>query len=72
MTRVQVQFDTIPGSVVEQLLDEELTYKCAGGLMIEHPLVSPLITKLIGTEDSIKGLSKQLVKKLLVQQASIL
>ena len=64
-----MQFSSIPERVVEQLVDEELTYKCAGGLMIEHPLVSPLITKLIGTEDSIKGLSKHLVKKLLVQQA---
>ena len=64
---VQVHFGTIPAETVTSLLTEELTYKCAGGLMIEHPLVSPLITRLVGTEDSVKGLSKHLVKTLMLK-----
>ena len=40
--------------------------------MIEHPLVTPLITGIVGTEDGVKGLSKRLVKLLLLQQAGLL
>ena len=33
----------------------------AGGLMIEHPLVAPLISTIEGTRDSIMGLPQRLV-----------
>ncbi len=39
---------------------------CAGGLMVEHPLVKEHIQGIDGTEDSVMGLSKQLVGDLLV------
>lgn len=38
---------------------------CAGGLMVEHELVSPYVMKIDGTMDSVMGLSKPLVLKLL-------
>lgn len=33
----------------------------AGGLMIEHPLVAPLISSIEGTRDSVMGLPQRLV-----------
>eukprot|EP00553_Chaetoceros_curvisetus_P003078 CAMPEP_0204611960 /NCGR_PEP_ID=MMETSP0717-20131115/74_1 /ASSEMBLY_ACC=CAM_ASM_000666 /TAXON_ID=230516 /ORGANISM="Chaetoceros curvisetus" /LENGTH=264 /DNA_ID=CAMNT_0051623837 /DNA_START=192 /DNA_END=986 /DNA_ORIENTATION=+ len=38
---------------------------CAGGLMVEHPFVKEFIVGIDGTEDSVMGLSKELVLKLL-------
>lgn len=38
---------------------------CAGGLMVEHPLVKDYIEEIVGTEDSVMGLSKALVLRLL-------
>jgi septum formation protein len=38
---------------------------CAGGLMIEHEFVQPYIQRIDGTQDSVMGLSKELVEKLL-------
>lgn len=64
---LQVYFRAIPETVIDQLLEEGIVMGCAGGLMIEHPLVTPLIAKMEGTEDSIKGLSKQLTLELLVK-----
>ncbi len=59
----KIQFDTIPDNVIEQLIIEGEVFRCAGGLMIEHPLVAPLITSIEGTRDSVMGLSKELVLK---------
>ena len=68
---MQVHFKPIPEVVIEQLLDEGMVFRCAGGLMIEHPLVSPLITNITGTEDGVQGLPKQLVLQLLLQAAGL-
>ncbi|BDA40646.1 probable nucleoside triphosphate pyrophosphatase [Coccomyxa sp. Obi] len=57
----KIHFDTIPDSVIEHLILEGAVFRCAGGLMIEHPLVAPLITSIEGTRDSVMGLSKELV-----------
>ena len=40
---------------------------CAGGLMVEHPLVREFIVGIDGTEDSVMGLSKKLVWDLLAE-----
>lgn len=57
---------TISGDLVDRLLAEEAPILCcAGGLMIEHPLVKEHIEKIDGTEDSVMGLSKDLVERLL-------
>lgn len=65
-----IHISEIPGTVIEQLVQEGTVFKCAGGLMIEHPLVSPLITKIDGTTDSVMGLSKRLVLECLLSAAS--
>ena len=57
---------TIGGEVVDRLLEEGApVLSCAGGLMIEHPLVREHIDRIEGTEDSVMGLSKDLVDRLL-------
>ncbi len=43
------------------LVYAELICPSAGGLMIEHPLVTPLILSIEGTRDSIMGLPQKLV-----------
>ena len=57
---------TIDGDLVDKMLAENAPIlSCAGGLMIEHPLVREHIDRIEGTEDSVMGLSKDLVKRLL-------
>lgn len=57
---------TIGGAVVDRLLEEGApVLSCAGGLMIEHPLVREHVDRIEGTEDSVMGLSKALVERLL-------
>ena len=63
----RIYFRRIPSDVVEQLIEEGTVFKCAGALMIEHPLVEPLITRIDGTPDSVMGLPKHLVLKGLLQ-----
>jgi predicted house-cleaning NTP pyrophosphatase (Maf/HAM1 superfamily) len=65
----QVQFGSIPDEVVDQLVAEEATYSCAGGLMVEHPLVAPLITAQFGEQASIMGLPKGVTLELLHKAA---
>jgi len=68
---MQVCFKTIPEDTVETLVKQGDVFQCAGGLMIEHPLVAPLITSIMGTEDSIKGLCKETVLTLLLRAAGL-
>ncbi|CAL5225447.1 g8265 [Coccomyxa viridis] len=56
-----VHFQPIPDDTIEQLIQEGTVFSCAGGLMIEHPLVTPLILSIEGTRDSIMGLPQKLV-----------
>ena len=63
----RIHFKPIPSDVVEQLIKEGTVFKCAGALMIEHPLVEPLITCIDGTPDSVMGLPKHLVLKGLLE-----
>jgi septum formation protein len=47
----------------------EPVMSCAGGLMIEHPLTQHHVDRIEGTEDSVMGLSKDLVLRLLQELA---
>ena len=70
-TRVQgvdtatIHLKPIPEDVILKLLEEGQIFYCAGGLMIEHPLIQPFIDRIEGTLDSIMGLSKALVSDLI-------
>jgi septum formation protein len=56
---------TVPADLIDNLLkDDAPVLSCAGGLMIEHPLVREHVERIDGTEDSVMGLSKDLVLKL--------
>lgn len=59
--------DTLPGAtLVDTLVEQgEPILSCAGGLMVEHPLVQEHIERIDGTQDSVMGLSKDLVLRLL-------
>lgn len=57
---------TITGEIIDKLLELGApVLSCAGGLMIEHPLTRQHIDRIDGTEDSVMGLSKDLVTRLL-------
>ncbi len=58
-----------PHDVAQELVKEGKVMWCAGALMIEHPLVEPLIGKIEGTSDSIMGLSKALTMQLVTDMA---
>jgi septum formation protein len=62
-----VYFHTIPDDVVSAMLAEGDCLQCAGGLMVEHPLVQPYIERVDGSLDSVMGLSKDLVLELMQQ-----
>uniref|UniRef100_A0A6N2M2V3 Maf-like protein n=1 Tax=Salix viminalis TaxID=40686 RepID=A0A6N2M2V3_SALVM len=63
--RVEIYFHEIPDEVIEKLIEEGIVLRVAGGLIIEHPLVLPYIKEVVGTTDSVMGLSKALTKKLI-------
>jgi len=65
-----VIFTPIPEATIDALLAEGEVYSCAGGLMVEHPLVQPHISRLEGGMDSIMGLSKASVVSLLERAIS--
>ena len=58
-------------NLVDKLLEDGAPImSCAGGLMVEHPLVREHIRGINGTEDSVMGLSKHLVMDLLYEMDS--
>ena len=59
--------DKVEGAdLVDRLIqDDSPVLSCAGGLMVEHPLVKEHVERIDGTEDSVMGLSKDLVMQLL-------
>ncbi|PON83593.1 Maf-like protein [Trema orientale] len=63
--RVEIYFHEIPDEVIEKLIEEGTVLNVAGGLIIEHPLILPLIKKVLGTTDSVMGLPKALTERLL-------
>jgi len=61
---------TLTKQAASQLVDDLVqqdapVLSCAGGLMIEHPLVQQYVDHVDGTEDSVMGLDKATVKELL-------
>lgn len=57
-------------TLIDSLIEQgEPVMSCAGGLMIEHPLVQNHVDRIDGTEDSVMGLSKDLVLRLLEELA---
>lgn len=66
-----IHFKPIPEHVIDKLVEEGECMWCAGGLMVEHPLVVPFVERIEGTEDGVRGLSKAQVLTLLLDAAGI-
>lgn len=62
-----IHFHQIPCDVIEMILKEGVALNCAGGLMVEHPLLQPYIANIEGTRDSLMGLSVENLEHLLRQ-----
>ena len=62
---VSQHFEAIPQASVDTLIAAGDVYYCAGGLMVEHPLVSPHVLSIDGTMDSVMGLKKDTVTRLI-------
>lgn len=71
MDTAHIHFTPIPTATVDKLLAEGDCMWCAGGLMVEHPLVVPHVTRIDGTQDSVMGLSKLLVMQLLLTASGV-
>ncbi|GFR43639.1 hypothetical protein Agub_g4740 [Astrephomene gubernaculifera] len=69
--RAFIHFRPIPPEVRQQLVAEGQVFYCAGGLMVEHPLVVPHIARLEGSQCSVMGLPRQLVMRLMVEAAGV-
>ena len=61
----KIYFNDIPESVVDRLLAEGEVLQCAGGLMVEHALVQPHVSRIEGSMDSLMGLSIPLLQSLI-------
>lgn len=64
-TAPQCHFGTIPDDTINQLVAEGEVMWCSGGLMVEHPKVMPHLQRMVGTQDSVMGLSKAAVMAML-------
>jgi predicted house-cleaning NTP pyrophosphatase (Maf/HAM1 superfamily) len=67
---LQIHFQAIPEASIDALIAEGEVFWCAGGLMVEHALVAPHVTRMDGTLDSVMGLAKHLLLRLLCQAAA--
>jgi len=65
-----IHFSYIPETTAEILIKEGDVMWCAGGLMVEHPLVVPHVLKMEGSQDAVMGLSKATVVKLITDALS--
>ncbi|KAL7207707.1 hypothetical protein ACSBR1_029623 [Camellia fascicularis] len=65
--KVEIHFHSIPDQVIDNLIEEGIVLNVAGGLLIEHPLILPYIKEVVGTIDSVMGLPKTLVERLIME-----
>lgn len=62
-------FKHIPPNIVDQLIAKGDIMHCAGGFMIDDPLIRPYLGEREGTEESIIGMPMHLVKELIAKCA---
>ncbi|XP_021316459.1 maf-like protein DDB_G0281937 isoform X1 [Sorghum bicolor] len=65
LDKAEVYFHDIPEEVIESLIDEGVVFRVAGGLLLEHPLTLPFVEAVVGSSDSVMGLSKEIANKLI-------
>lgn len=59
-----IYFRHIDEETIEKLIADGEVYYCAGGLMIENPLVLPFLDRVEGSEESVMGISSVLLGNL--------
>lgn len=65
-----IHMQPLPDDAVEALLQEGEIMYCAGGLMVEHALVAPHVTRIDGPGvDAVMGLGKDAVMRVLLDAA---
>ncbi|KAJ6907259.1 hypothetical protein NC651_017836 [Populus alba x Populus x berolinensis] len=62
---MQVYFHEIPDEIIDSVIEEGSTLHVAGGLTLEHPLTSPFVQAVVGSTDTVWGLSKALTEELI-------
>lgn len=62
-----IYFSDISDEVIDQLISEGIVFHCAGGLMIENPLILPYLQRVEGSEESVMGISSTLLDRLFKQ-----
>lgn len=60
-----VRFSPFSPEAIEELLQEGLLLKCAGGIIIEHEIFKRFTSEIIGTIDGIQGLPKEMTLRLI-------
>lgn len=65
--KAEVHFNEISDEVVDALIEEGEVFYSAGGLLVEHPLMSPFVKSMVGGLDSVMGMSKELTQSLIEQ-----
>lgn len=63
--RTNITLAPIPEDVINALVSEGQYLNCAGGLMIEHPLLAPYIVNIEGEIESVMGFSPSLFTRLM-------
>ncbi|XP_020242415.1 maf-like protein DDB_G0281937 isoform X2 [Asparagus officinalis] len=71
LDKAEVYFHDIPDEIIENLIDEGVVFRVAGGLLLEHPLTLPLV-EAIGASDSVMGLPMALTETLIHEALSSL
>ena len=61
----KVFFKEIPEKVIDELIRKGNILNCAGSTEIEDPLLRKYVDHIEGAPDSVAGLPKELVKKLI-------
>lgn len=65
-----IRLAPIPETTIQTLLGEGMVFNCAGGLMIEHPLIQECIQSIEGSVDSVMGLSAAMLERLVGELGS--
>ena len=65
VSRAKVIFQTIPEDVIDKLIEQGDIFTQAGGFSVRNLYLKPFVKEIDGTIDSVEGLSKELVSRLL-------
>ena len=63
-------FHSFPDDIIKQLIAEGNIFSQAGAFSLEDPLIIPYIERIVGTLDSVEGLPKEIVERLMEEVQS--